>query len=374
MSQEGLWIIGPETLWVAEDHVIALAEYLSRLAAGCDQVASTVQRLPVPEQDFWAATDWGVVHGLRAQVDECAHTARKIARALHEYASAVAAEERARVQYFYEPRDAMIGAFVVSLSGAHRSDLSLPSGLATAAASVLGADYGVGPLVVEALGGDTALVSQASTLRERIARIPPSETPIRVERYVNGEGLGETEVFIAGTSDWTVGTGENPFDLESNLALVAGVPAASYLAVEMALKRSGVRPGDRVRFIGHSQGALVAAKMAESGRYTTTGLLTAGAPLGALQIRGHYPAVSLVHSDDIVPRLAGASPPTRTVGIVRHSGSDWGDLAGAHSLEAYAATAAEADVSPAREHFGTWSGAGVRAKPVVFRAQRVLGD
>lgn len=374
MSKEGLLIIGPETLWVAEDHLLALAEYLSRVATKCAQVATTLLSLPPPEQDPWAAMDWGIVQRLYGQVEECAHTARGIAGALREYASAMAAEERARVQYFDQPRDTVIAAFIVSLSGGHGLGRSLPSGVAGAAASVLGPEHEVGAIVLEVVPGNSGQVVQANTLEERIMRIPPPESPIRVERYVDAEGRGETEVFIAGTGDWTMGTGSNPFDFESNVALVAGIPAASYIAVEMALKRSGVRPGDRVRFIGHSQGGLIAARMAESGRYTTTGLLTAGAPLGSLQIHGHYPAVSLAHTDDVVPRLAGASASTNSVGIGRHSGSDFGDLGGAHSLEAYAETAAQADLSPARKHFGRWSGTGSTAEPHVFKASRTQSD
>jgi predicted esterase len=374
MSKEGLLIIGPETLWVAEDHLLALAEYLSRVATKCAQVATALLSLPPPEQDPWAAMDWGIVQRLYGQVEECGHTARGIAGALREYASAMAAEERARVQYFDQPRDIVIAAFIVSLSGGHGFSRSLSAGVAGAAASVLGPEHEVGPIVLEVVPGNGGQVVQASTLEERIMRIPPPESPIRVERYVDAEGRGETEVFIAGTGDWTMGTGRNPFDLESNVALVAGISAASYIAVEMALKRSGVRPGDRVRFIGHSQGGLIAARMAESGRYTTTGLLTAGAPLGSLQIHGRYPAVSLAHTDDLVPRLAGAPAPTKSVGIERHSGSDFADLGGAHSLEAYAETAAHADLSPARAHFGRWSGTGSTAELHVFRASRTPSD
>lgn len=374
MSTEGLWIIGPESLFVAEDHVLALAEYLGGIASRCMHIAHSLSRLNPPADDPWASLDWAMVHRLRAEVEDCGERARAIARTLREYAADCARQERARVEYFHLPRDTAVATVVVSLSGGIPASASMPWGVKDAAASVLGGDYSPAPVAVWQLPGRRASVVQADTLEQRIRRIPSPAHPIRIERYEDQQGLVETEVFIAGTSDWGVGTTENPFDLESNLALVAGIPAASYLAVEMALRRSGVRPGDRVRFIGHSQGGLIAARLAESGRYETTGLLTAGAPLGSVSVHGRYPAVSLAHTDDLVPDLGGARSLTRSVGIERHSGSARGDFTGAHSLEAYARTAAAADASPARGHFGQWSGGGATSSPELFSARRASGD
>ena len=371
MSQPGLWIVGPETVWVAEDHLLALQDYLVAVSAKCSHVADSLWRLQRPEENPWASTDWGVVHRVLADVEGCAQRARSIARALGDYAAECARQERARVAHFETPRDAMIATVVVSIAGVDPAGYPRDWGIPEAAAALLGGEYSPQSVFVEKFDGGVTPVSQATTLAERIRRIPGPEHPIRIERYRDASGSLETEVFISGTSEWSVGTTENPFDLEGNLALVAGIPAASYLAVEMALRRSGVRPGENVRFIGHSQGGLIATRMAESGRYTTTGLLTAGAPLGAVSVRGDYPAVHLAHTDDAVPELGGASAPTKGVGVRRHSGAGAGDLAGAHSLEAYEKTAIAADGSPARGHFGSWSGGGASTRPEFFRTSRV---
>lgn len=373
MSTGGLWIVGPETLWVAEDNLLALQEYVAGLSTRCSHIADALWRLQPPEGELWAALDWSVVHRLRAELDDCADRARAIARALGDYAAECARQERARVAYFEVPRDAAIAAVAVTLGGTEPPDLTDRWGVPAAAAALLGPGYKPERVFVERFRGVVEPVSQSTTLAERIRRIPGPELPIRVERYRDVDGVVETEIFIAGTSEWSVGTTENPFDLEGNLALVAGIPASSYVAVEMALRRSGVRPGDRVRFIGHSQGGLIAARMAESGRYTTTGLLTAGAPLGAVSVQGDYPAVSLAHTDDVVPELGGASAPTKSVGIQGPSGAVMGDLVGAHSLEAYERTAARADVSPVRDRFGLWSGGGESVRPELFRASRHRG-
>lgn len=373
MSTPGLWIVGPESVWVAEDHLVALQDYLVGVSAQCAQIADSLWRLQAPEADTWASMDWGTVHRLSADVEGCANQARRIARALGDYAAECARQERARVAYFEVPRDSLIATVVVSITGPEPPGSRTEWGVPLAAAALLGAEYSAQSVVVEKFQRGGEPVSQASSLAERIRRIPGPEHPIRIEQYEAAGGSVETEVFIAGTSDWSVGTTDNPFDLEGNLALVAGIPATSYFAVEMALRRSGVRPGDRVRFIGHSQGGLIATRMAESGRYTTTGLLTAGAPLGVATVRGDYPAVHLAHTDDVVPELGGASAPTRAVGIHRHSGAAAGDVIGAHSLDAYESTAMAADASPARDYFGAWSGGDATARPDFYRAHRAGG-
>lgn len=373
MSTASLWIVGPGSVWVAEDHLLGLQDYLAGVSAQCAYIADSLWRLQAPAENAWASMDWGVVHRLRADVEGCANRARRIARALGDYAAECARQERARVAHFEVPRDALIATVVVSISGAHAPGFPLDWGVPHAAGALLGAEYSARSVAVEQFQRGVQPVSQASTFAERIRRIPGPEHPIRIEQYRVAGGSVDTEVFIAGTSDWSVGVTRNPFDLEGNLALVAGLPATSYLAVEMALRRSGVRPGDRVRFIGHSQGGLIATRMAESGRYTTTGLLTAGAPLGTVSVRGDYPAVHLAHTDDVVPGLGGASAPTKAVGIHRHSGAGAGDVVGAHSLEAYESTAMAADASPARNHFGSWSGGDARTRPEFYRAARVGG-
>ena len=168
-----------------------------------------------------------------------------------------------------------------------------------------------------------------------------------------------------------MGTTVEPFDMESNLALVAGVSAASMVAVEAAMRKAGVKPGDRVSFVGHSQGGLLAARLAESGRYATSSLLTVGAPLGTVAPSGNYPALAISHRDDLVPELGGASKPTRITHVETHSGANAFDLAGAHAREAYFDTAARLDASPARENFPRWESAG-EGNSQVFSAKRVM--
>jgi hypothetical protein len=371
VSNEPLWITGPYGVFVAQEHVVALADGLARVARDCAEVARALGRLSVPSEDPWASMDWQVVARHSRRVEDLGTEATRLSRALWAYARASADQERARVATFVAPRERLLATAIAGMSGHYPAAEWAKWGLPVAAGSILGPTGAAGAVRIHpwVIGRDTPVV-QASSVEERIHRIPPSHTPIRIERYSGEGGLVSTEVFIAGTSDWGVGHTSNPFDLESNIALVAGLGSASWVAVEMALRRSGVREGDRVTFVGHSQGGVIAARLAESGRYTTTGLITVGAPLGGTPIHGDYPAVSIAHTDDVVPPLGGRVEPTRVVGVSRHSGAALGDVADAHSVERYAATAAELDRSPASSQLPEFSGGVATARPSYFRATR----
>jgi hypothetical protein len=75
-------------------------------------------------------------------------------------------------------------------------------------------------------------VVQASSVEERIRRIPPSHTPIRIERYSEDGGRISTEVFIAGTSDW--GVVQLDQATQQNAALVEEASAAAHSLREHA--------------------------------------------------------------------------------------------------------------------------------------------
>jgi hypothetical protein len=188
-------------------------------------------------------------------------------------------------------------------------------------------------------------VTPALTMADRIARIPQPGTPVRIETYRGTDGSTHADVFIAGTNQWSVGTGDSPFDMESNLALVAGFDASSVSATTQAMRRAGISPGDSVSFTGHSQGGLVAATLAESGVYVTRSLVTVGAPTSTVPIRGDYPALIIEHSNDVVTGLGGARVTTGATVVSRDSGHGRLDIYGAHSQDGYVETAALIDKS-----------------------------
>ena len=368
-----LWVRGPGREFVAEDHVWALNAFLRLVANDIADVAWSVRHhAQYLEQDAW----WGIpvadVSAVGRDIEMLAADATWIVEALSRYAHSTAAHEAARARVFGAPAERLVAlALLLALKpGAEmavgEADIPLVAGL------LLGDNFEPDDVLVwQVPGGAPNTVTQATGVEERIRRIPREGAPIRVERYAMGDGTFQTEVFIAGTKNWGVGQTAQPFDLESNLALVAGVSASSLVAVEMAMRRSGVKAGDRVTFVGHSQGGVIATRLAESGRYTTTGLVTAGAPLGSTPVGGDYRSLVISHTDDVVPRLAGQAGPHSGWHIERHSGGRPGDIQGAHSLERYTETARVMDASRAADQWGDWSGAGRETKPELFDAKRV---
>jgi hypothetical protein len=281
------------------------------------------------------------------QAIDAAHSleewSRWMVRSLDVYSQQVAAHEKARSQIFERPRDRALSTLTHVALG--RSALP-SSGVEEGAAALLG-HYRPAAEVEQV--GSHQQTSIPQSIAERIARIPETGTPIRIDSYRLSDGSRHVEVFIAGTAEFTNQRGGSSFDMSSNLALVAGLTSASMIATQKAMVTAGVRATDRVVFVGHSQGGAVAARLAESGRYTTVGLVTVGAPTGSIPVTGNYPALVIEHRDDVVPELGGSRETTNAVVVTAESGSLPGDIIGAHSREGYEATAQRVDESPAQQ-------------------------
>lgn len=279
---------------MSEDHVLALAAYLGECEQRLDVTRESLAGIQVASRDpFTEALSHLPAQSLAPLVlgvEKLANEARSLGDALSHYAHNSAEQERARVRAWEVPRDRVLALLAVTLA---RVDPVAPFdqwGVSEAAQAVVGTP---GPHLVEVTAvaaAEGGPLPRATNIAERVGRIPAGETPIRIERYVTDSGETEIDVYLAGTQEWGVGATVEPFDMESNLALVAGVSAASMVAVEAAMGKAGVKPGDRVSFVGHSQGGLLAARLAESGRYATSSLLTVGAPLGTVAPSGNYPA------------------------------------------------------------------------------------
>jgi hypothetical protein len=369
---DSLWVRTPGSVYVAEDHVLALKVFLDGLAAEVAELGSQVAyHARKIQDDPWSSTKASAILALSSQIQTLAGDADHIVHSLGIYAARTAAEEYARMATFEVPLQRL---FALAFWSFKRRPFNVSPHRVTipmAAYSLLGPEFHPRETKVwQVQGVDSNPVQRAKSVEERIFRIPVGGAPIRIERYHQPDGLVATEVFIAGTQSWGLQDSLEPFDAQSNVALVAGLLASSMIAVELALKRSGVRPGDRVTFVGHSQGGIIATRLAESGKYTTTGLITAGAPLGSTPVRGNYPALVLSHSDDVVPGLAGHYEPTRAWRIERHSGSATGDFTAAHSLESYLQTAQQVDSSPGSDLWGNWSESSGETTPTFFRSER----
>jgi len=272
--------------------------------------------------------------------------------------------------------DAALGAAGVPpplVAALGESGLGL-SGVSGAATAVLGLATlagvrGTAPVRLELVGTDlrrsggataggaptTSVAAAPGSVAERVHRIPDASAPVRVERY-DGPSGAYFEVYIAGTDSTATLGGAQPWDMASNVALVAGQDASSMQAVRGALEAAGATADSSVVFTGYSQGGAIATRLAESGEWATAGLVTVGSPSGDLPVRGQYPAIVVEHREDLVPGLSGVRRETEALVVqseALRSGTATavgatGALA-AHDLDRYRATAERVDSSTIEE-------------------------
>lgn len=374
MSGNPFWIHDPRSVTVCDEYVYALIVTIQRSHATLHStwVALATRGAPLPSFAIPPLPPVDFGHA-RAVLGESIDDLSWLRGALVSFAEATAAQERARAVVWSEPAERALALWVAVFAGADTEGALGDNPVSHAARSATDGFPSTHHVVVteEPVTHQFAVAPQS--LGDRVSRIPAAEGPIRIERYLDAEGQPHSEVYIAGTNDWGVGSSPDPFDMQSNIALVAGLSAASLVSVQKAMKRSGIAPGERVTFTGHSQGGVIAARLAESGRYQTTGLLVVGAPTGTLTITGDYPALALRHTDDVVPRLGGSDRGSGLTTVERASGRFLGDVAGAHERVGYADMAHDLDSSPARPHLPELPNPTGTTQPRVFSASRVGG-
>jgi hypothetical protein len=163
-------------------------------------------------------------------------------------------------------------------------------------------------------------------------------------------------VEIPGTQVWDPKRGDNPVDASTNVNLEAGYRTKMEEATAQAMQEAGIKPGDPVMLMGHSQGGITAADMAADpayrSRFNITSVVTAGSPIGHVQIPGNVSVLSLEENQDIVPKLDGADNPDTPNWITVHrqltpgSGPNEGtDMVSAHAIQNYADTGSMVDQS-----------------------------
>jgi pimeloyl-ACP methyl ester carboxylesterase len=169
-------------------------------------------------------------------------------------------------------------------------------------------------------------------------------------RILDGPAGRRVIVDITGTSIWNL----NPLtrtpqatDVGTNLRSLAGRDSVMQRGVSQALRMAGVGPADPIMLIGHSQGGIVAARLAAdltAGRqYRVTHLLTAGAPIGLAELPDSVSVLSLENRGDPVPQLDGADNPDRPNWLTAGLPADTDPTPSRHSIESYLAGAPELD-------------------------------
>jgi len=221
---------------------------------------------------------------------------------------------------------------------------------------------------------------------ERLERVP-AEQQVRIERYTAPGEPPRYVVYIAPTQTFSPIAADEPWDLTSNVAGVAGLPAGSIRATEQAMADVGIEPDSEVVLVGFSQGGLVADAVAASGNWNTVGLETYGDPGGGIELPEGIHGVAVRHSDDFVVATGGAQHPTDRTIVERRAYPEGAviptDLpVPAHQRRAYAETArlldaaqspevrAELDALDAFTHEYT-SREGAQITTFSYRAERV---
>lgn len=196
-------------------------------------------------------------------------------------------------------------------------------------------------------------VEPPRALADLAARVPgPGESRVRVEVYTSAGPAPAHEyvVYIAGMQSF--GDGADPWDMQSNLELYEGRASSSSDAVERALAAAGARPGDRVHYVGHSQGAMIASQLARESEFDVGSLVTFASPV-AVHLPPDVLQVTVRHPDDPVVALADGGWPSaagsaQSLVIERIADPEprLTDLAlGVHQMDVYRETAALADAS-----------------------------
>jgi pimeloyl-ACP methyl ester carboxylesterase len=175
----------------------------------------------------------------------------------------------------------------------------------------------------------------------------------------NGAAQGQVAIqereHADGSRSWVVavpGTqGGGPINAASNLAVVAGTGSTALGLVARAMTQAGIRPGEPVTMVGHSQGGMVAAQLAADPllrtKFTVTTLITAGSPVGNVDLPPWVSALHLEHTPDGTPGLEATPNPdtlNRTTvlvptpdGVERVDATS--DYPRVHEVDQYVATA-----------------------------------
>jgi len=140
----------------------------------------------------------------------------------------------------------------------------------------------------------------------------PTEAQVSVQRLDHADGTRSWVVAVPGTEEWTFG-GPNPLDGLSDVELVGTMPDDATALVVRAMSQAGIQPGEPVLMAGHSEGGMVAGRIASdpvlSQHFDVAAVVTAGSPMAGYDIPPTTAALHLEHAQDFVPGLAALPNP-----------------------------------------------------------------
>jgi hypothetical protein len=142
-------------------------------------------------------------------------------------------------------------------------------------------------------------------------REPPGAPPgtVAVQQVTDADGAVSWLVVVPGTQELLSQT--NPFDVDTDLDLMARETADVMVGVEQALAASGAAPDEPVVLVGHSLGGIAVTALASSERFQRRfelgGVITAGAPTATFTTPPRVPVLHLENTEELVSSLDGRS-------------------------------------------------------------------
>ncbi|QGQ18391.1 hypothetical protein GC089_02880 [Cellulomonas sp. JZ18] len=111
---------------------------------------------------------------------------------------------------------------------------------------------------------------------------PDNSGQVQIVTRHHPDGTVTHVVQIPGTEEWGAQRGDNPFDLTSNVHLMAGHDTLIEKQVIAAMKAARIEPGQPVMLTGHSQGGIIAASLASDpafrAQYSVESVVTGARP------------------------------------------------------------------------------------------------
>ena len=202
-------------------------------------------------------------------------------------------------------------------------------------------------------GSDAAPADLAGLVRHLEHVDDQPDGVVEVQTIRTPDGSVRHVVYLPGTDDlattpWSQDADVR--DLGTNLLLVSGQDNAYQQGILDAMHQAGVRAGEPVALVGHSQGGMEAAAiLAHGSPYAVTHVVTAGSPTAHLD--GFPPGshvLSLENRGDVVPLLDGEDNPDSAEQVTVRFDDHGPSVTGNHDLALYAhgALAVQASADP----------------------------
>ncbi|MFC5285668.1 hypothetical protein ACFPM7_01270 [Actinokineospora guangxiensis] len=239
---------------------------------------------------------------------------------------------------------------VLGMSPGTLSALGLPTDMATLTDLVAAAYPDGDPALDPPLGQPPVLDQSAfgttppsglGDLVDGLNHRNETDANIDVKRVVGPDGSVSYIVDIPGTKVWNLPgqDGGSANDFGTNVDAMAGNETVLQEGIEEALRAAGVPADAPIMLVGHSQGGIVAAQAAgslanpETGvPYNVTHVVTAGSPVGNIDVPDNVQVLSLENSGDIVPHLDARDNPNSDNRVTVTFDNQTGTVGGNHGI------------------------------------------